>query len=110
MLDTFPDLAAEIIAGDALTVIDIARQFSVSPSTAFRWIIRGLPDGRGDRLRLQALRRGKIWLTSRAALERFLSGLPHSAPAPTTPPIRTPSKRQADCQRAKKSLSDRYGI
>lgn len=111
MLDTtLPDLAAEIIAGDAITVIDIARQFHVSPSTAFRWMMRGLPDARGERVRLQAIRRGKIWLTSRAALERFLSALPQSAPTPATPPIRTPSKRDRDSVRAKKTLNDKYGI
>jgi hypothetical protein len=109
MLDTLPDLAREIIAGDTITVLDIAKQFDVSPSTAFRWMMKGLPDSRGERLRLQALRRGKIWLTSRAALERFLSGLPHSAPAPGLT-IRTPSKRQSECARAKKSLNEKYGI
>jgi hypothetical protein len=110
MLDTIPDLAGEIIGGDSITVLGIARQFNVSPSTAFRWMMRGLPDGRGERIRLQALRRGKIWLTSRASLQRFLSALPASTPAPTSTPIRAPSKRQADCERARKSLSDRYGI
>jgi transposase-like protein len=110
MLDTLPDLAGEIIAGDAITIIHIARQFGVSPSTAFRWMMRGLPNGRGERVRLQGLRRGKIWLTSRAALQRFLSALPASAPAPSSPPVRSPSKREADCRRAKKALSDRYGI
>lgn len=107
---SFPDLAAEIIAGDAITVLDIARQFNVSPSTVFRWMMRGLPDNRGERVRLQAIRRGKIWLTSRAALQRFLTSLPQSATAPAAPPIRTPARRQLDCDRAKKALHDTYGI
>ncbi len=110
MTDTYPDLAAEIIGGDAITVIEIARQFHVSPSTVFRWMMRGLPNGRGERVRLQAIRRGKIWLTSRAALQRFLSSLPASPQTPTTPPIRTPAKRERDCERAKTALNAKYGI
>ena len=108
--DTFPDVAAEIVNGDSITVIDIARQFSVSPSTAFRWLMRGLPDGRGERIRLAAIKRGKIWLTSRAALERFLSALPASTPTHTAPPIRTPSKRERDSARAEATLKSNYGI
>jgi transposase-like protein len=105
-----PDLAAEIIAGDAITINEIARQFNVSPSTAFRWLMRGLPNASGERVRLQGLRRGKVWLSSRAALQRFLSALPVSSSAPTAPAIRSPSKRERDTARAKQSLNSKYGI
>lgn len=108
--ETFPDLAAEITTGDSITVLDIARQFDVSPSTAFRWMMRGLPDGRGERIRLQGIRRGKVWLTSRAALARFLSALPQSEPSPAPPPIRTPSQRERDTARAKQALANKYRI
>jgi|SRR6516164_6263714 hypothetical protein len=110
MLDTNPDLAAEISDGDALTVLTVARQFDVSPSTAFRWIMRGLANGRGDRVRLAAIRRGKVWVTSRAALKRFFAALPASTTPPTAPAIRAPAKRHADCERAQKNLVDKYGI
>jgi hypothetical protein len=110
MTDTLPDLAAEIIAGDAITIIDIARQMRTAPSTIYRWMLRGLPDGRGERIRLHAIRRGKVWLTSRAALQRFLGALPQSAPTPTAPPVRTPTKRERDTTRAKKALAEQYGI
>ena len=56
MLDTIPDLAAEITGGDSITINDIARQFTVSPSTAFRWIMHGLPNGRGERVRMRSAR------------------------------------------------------
>ena len=36
MTDILPDLASEIIAGDSITILEIARQFSVSPSTALQ--------------------------------------------------------------------------
>ena len=95
-----------LVAGLALVTA------AVSPSTAFRWMMRGLSDGRGKRIRLQAVRRGKIWLTSRAALERFLSALPHSQSesTPTAAPIRTPSKRERDSARAEQTLKNKYGI
>lgn len=110
LTDTLPDLATEIIDVGSLTINDIARQFSVSPSTVFRWIMRGLPHGRGDRIRLAAIRRGKVWVTSRAALQRFLAALPASTPTPTTPPIRTPSRREKETTRAQQALKERYGI
>jgi len=72
----------------------------------FRWINKGLPDGRGGRVFLEAVRRGKNWLTSSAAVRRFLVRLEHSAP-PLTPAIRTPAKRDRDCDRAERRLRDR---
>ncbi len=109
MTDILPDLASEIIAGDSITILEIARQFSVSPSTAFRWIMRGLPDEHGERTRLQAIRRGKVWLSSRAALQRFLAALPAS-PASAPPQVRTPSRRERDSARSQATLKTKYGI
>lgn len=103
-------VAAEIANGDQLTLLDVARQFHVAPSTCLRWVLRGLPDGRGGRVRLAAIRRGKPWLSSRAALERFLGALPQSAATSTTPADRTPSNRERDSARAAKILKAKYGI
>ena len=103
-------VAAEITSGDSITLRDISRQFSTAPSTTLRWVLRGLPDGHGGRIRLEAIRRGKPWLTSRAALQRFLSRLPQSAPGTSAAPIRTPSQRERDSARAKQQLHDAYGI
>lgn len=103
-------VAAEITSGDSITLLDISRQFSTAPSTALRWVLRGLPDGNGGRIRLEAIRRGKPWLTSRAALQRFLSRLPQSAPSTSAAPTRTPTQRERDSARAKQQLHDTYGI
>ena len=103
-------VAAEITSGDFITLRDISRQFSTAPSTTLRWVLRGLPDGHGGRIRLEAIRRGKPWLTSRAALQRFLSRLPQSAPSTSAVPTRTPSQRERDSSRAKQQLHDTYGI
>lgn len=108
--DTGAQVAAEIVAGDAITLLDIAQQFSVNPSTCLRWLMRGLPNGRGERVRLAAIKRGRVWLTSRAALGRFLGAMPQYHSAPPAPPIRTPTQRDRDSARAQQQLADRYGI
>ena len=103
------DLAAEIASGDMLTTIELARQHNTHPSTIFRWLQRGLPDGRGGRVFLEAVRRGKSWFTSKAAVARFFSRLPQSQATPIVP-IRPPAARERETARAKTALDDRYGI
>lgn len=71
---------------------------------------KGLPSGYGVRVKLEAIKRGKKWLTSRAAVERFFAALPASTPTPTAPPIRTPSKRERGSARAEQTLKNKYGI
>lgn len=104
------DLAAEIAAGDSLRLIDLARRFDVCMSTCFRWVVKGLPTGDGTRAKLAALKRGKSWITSEAAVARFFASLPQSESAPTTALLRTPSARERDSARAEAALKDRYGI
>ena len=104
------DLADEIASSGGITLTELAHQHRTNPSTTFRWAQKGLPSGYGVRIRLEAIKRGKKWLTSQAAVKRFFAALPASTPAPTAPPIRTPSKRERDCDRAKKQLSDKFGI
>ena len=105
------DIIADIAAGNGITLVELARQHRTNPSTIFRWVVKGLPGGDGTRVRLPALRRGKRYLTTPRAVERFFAALPMSAP-PTSAPlsIRTPTKRERDCQRAKKALNEKYGI
>ena len=41
-------------------------------STAFRWIMKGIPSpSTGERVRLEAVRIGGKWVTTHAALQRF---------------------------------------
>jgi transposase-like protein len=101
-------VASEIVAGDQITLIEIARQFGVAPSTVLRWLLRGLPDGRGGRVRLEAVRRGKPWITSRAAIERFLAALPQAGVTPATAPLRTPARRERESAAAMKALTEKY--
>ena len=79
-------VAAEIAAGTGLSMGTIARRIGVSPATASRWVSRGLPDRRGGRCRLEAIRRGRVFFTSEAALARFFDGL-RTNDAPKLPSV-----------------------
>jgi hypothetical protein len=65
-------------------------------STLVRWIRKGALAPNGSRARLEAIRLGGRWLTSRAAIQRFCEALTPRLDTDTAPsrPTRTP--RQAD--------------
>jgi hypothetical protein len=74
-------------------------------STVLRWILNGVRNPAGEVVRLEALRLGNRWMTSREALQRFAEGLTPKIggePVPTMP--RTPSARQRAHERATKQL------
>lgn len=78
-------------------------------STLLRWIIKGsrAPDGRV--IRLEALRLGGRWLTSREALQRFAARL---TPSPEQSPPEVPSnpvQRRRASERAAEELR-RIGV
>src|SRR5262245_25229196 len=104
------NLAAEIASGDVVPLIKVARRYAVNPSTVFRWVTKGLPSGCGIRVRLEAIKRGKCWITSEAAMRRFFAALPASVPNPVSQPVRSSKKRDQDCANAKKRLAEKYGI
>jgi hypothetical protein len=93
MPETIP-LITEILAGDALSLAAAAKKLvphrgqRVAPSTLWRWHRDGVrtPDGR--RVHLELARVGGKWLTSAAALGRFIEAAtpatPNPAPAPRT--------------------------
>jgi hypothetical protein len=103
-------LPTEIAHGDQIALVTNSREFGVAPSTCLRWVLRGLPDGHGGRIRLEAVRRGKPWLPSRAALARFLGALPQSTATQQTPQVRTPAQREQASAQAKQNLKAKYGI
>jgi hypothetical protein len=81
----------------------------VSLSCILRWVHTGVPGPSGERVRLEALRVGGRWTTSREALQRFAERLtPHLAdemqPAP-----RGPAKRRRASERAAAQL-DQLGV
>jgi hypothetical protein len=102
-------LLAEILGGDALSLAAVGRLLParhggrhVCPSTVWRWAHHGTrtPDGR--LVRLEVARVGDRWLTSRAALTRYVQALtpPIDATPTPPPPTRTAADRRKASERA----------
>ena len=111
------NLAGEIADGDRLTPPELARRIGVNPATAYRWVLKGIPDRHGGRIRLEALRRGRVYITSFAAYRRFLQQHPTNAtsdaaePRRESSPIgRTASQREKASAAAADELRLRHGI
>ncbi len=111
-----PDLAVipEIAAGQGITLSQAARRLPsnrggrpVHISCVLRWISNGVRLGDGRIVRLEAARVAGRWLTSEAALQRFIAAQnPGAISAPT---IRTPTQRQRASERAAREL-EKIGI
>ncbi|QJW95617.1 DUF1580 domain-containing protein [Frigoriglobus tundricola] len=106
---------SEIQAGDGLALSAAGRLFpahrgegTVGPSTVFRWVTKGARSNSGQPVKLEAVRVGGRWLTSRAAVARFVHALTDAAaPAPAAPAPRTPTARQKASERAGRELAKR---
>lgn len=108
MADSIPtphpgaDLLTEIESGDGLSLSAAGRLFpghrggiAVDPSTVHRWLTRGSRAADGRVVRLEAVRVGGRWLTSRGAVGRFVEALTAAAPPVTAPPApRTATARR----------------
>jgi hypothetical protein len=86
----------EVLAGDSLNLACAMRLLAgggAPPSTvtAWRWVTKGLSLACGRRVRLEATRFGKRWLTSRAALGRFAAAQQGDVPTHRTPPAAPPA-------------------
>ena len=96
-----PQVLTEIQSGQGLALSAAGRLFpahrgtgSVDPSTVFRWVIRGSKSSDGRIVKLEAVRVGGRWLTSQAALTRFVAALSASVESPPHQlPCRTPTER-----------------
>ena len=83
-------------------------------STLLRWITAGVRAPDGSRVRLEAVRLGGRWLTSREALRRFAERLTPNldqaqGPAPAAKTPRSPAARERAHRRAEAELA-RAGI
>ena len=93
-----------ILSEQTLRIQEAAKIAHVSFATLWRWILRGVPDPNGVRVRLEALRCGGKWLTSREALERFAKRLtPDLTDEPRLLP-RSLQKRRLASERAAMEL------
>jgi hypothetical protein len=100
------NLTTETIINFAEAAKSIPRRPPMAPSTIWRWVRNGCRADNGEIVKLEAIRLGGRFLTSREALQRFAEAL---APAGTTPellPLRTPTKRQRESERAGRRLQE----
>jgi hypothetical protein len=77
-------------------------------STVLRWVLTGVQGPSGERVRLEAVRLGGRWLTSREALQRFAERLTPGV-SKESPEARSPSARRRAVERAENELR-RIGI
>jgi hypothetical protein len=112
--DPVSQVLSEIQAGEGLGLSAAGRLFpahrgegTVDPSTVFRWVTKGTKTADGRKVKLEAVRVGGRWLTSRAAVGRFVAALTVAAdPTVATPPqsTRAPTARQKASERAAREL------
>jgi Protein of unknown function (DUF1580) len=107
------DLTTEplISLNDASRIVPAARRGKKTHlSTLLRWILKGCRGPNGTMVRLEAIRVGNRWMTSRQALQRFAESLtPSIASEEKSPAIRTSAARQRASERAAAEL-ERLGV
>jgi hypothetical protein len=74
-------------------------------STLLRWIMHGVKAPSGQVVRLEAIRLGNRWHTSRAAIQRFADALTPQPADSRTPAQRTSGQRQRAAERAAAKLA-----
>jgi hypothetical protein len=112
--EAVPQLLAEIQAGEGLSLSAAGRLFpghrggkSVDPSTVFRWVTKGTRTPGGRPVKLEAVRVGGRWLTSRGAVTRFVAALTAASdptPSSTAPASRSPAVRRRAAEKAAAAL------
>jgi hypothetical protein len=74
-----------------------------------RWILKGAKAPSGDLVRLDAIRLGGRWVTSREAIQRFAEALTPQLNGNAVLPPRSAAKRRQASERAAKEL-EKLGI
>jgi hypothetical protein len=77
--------------------------------TVLRWILDGAKGPSGEQVRLEALRIGNRWMTSRQAIQRFAEALTPRLSDSRPPVPRTPTARSRAAARAAREL-EKAGI
>jgi len=106
------DVATEalISLADAARLIPPARSGRRTHiSTIVRWITTGAAAPDSQRVRLEAVRLGDRWFTSREALQRFADRLTPQIHNPSPPTSSTPTSRRRASERAAREL-EQLGI
>jgi hypothetical protein len=95
-----------ILDETTLTIGEAAPIARTSFCSLWRWILRGVPGPNGRRVRLEAVRCGGKWLTSREALQRFTEAITPQFDTEATPAPRTATQRQRASEKAATRLTD----
>lgn len=91
-----PDPTA-VLDETRLTAAEAAAVCRTSARTVIRWAADGFPLPGGGVVRLDAVRVGRQWVTSREAVARFAALTTTPAPAPVAPtPVKKTSRRSLD--------------
>jgi hypothetical protein len=100
------DFATEQIIGfaEAGRSTPNGRGGTVSPETVWRWASRGVLDKAGENVRLESVRIGGRFVTSKEAIQRFFMAINETPEPEQKKPTRTPTKRKAASDRAAKKL------
>jgi Protein of unknown function (DUF1580) len=73
-------------------------------TTLLRWVLDGVAGPGGQRVRLEALRLGGKWITSREALQRFCTSQTPAIGGTDAAAPRTPGRRQRASEKAAAAL------
>jgi hypothetical protein len=73
-------------------------------STLLRWAIKGAKAPNGTIVRLEAMRLGGRWVTSREAIQRFMAALTPRLDGGDGPCVRTATSRQRASESAQQKL------
>jgi ATP:corrinoid adenosyltransferase len=115
---TLPDetsqVLSEIQTGSGISLSTTSKMFpnhrgkgTADPSTVFRWVTKGTKTMVGKFVKLEAVRVGGRWLTSKEAVVRFVAALTSAAtPTASNNPNTNPrnSARQKESEEAAKLL------
>jgi hypothetical protein len=109
--DPVPQVLQEIQSGQGLALSAAGRLFpghrggaAVDPSTVFRWVTQGAKAPTGELVKLEAVRVGGRWLTSRGAVARFVAALTPPADPTPAPRPRSAAQRKRASEAAGKKL------
>ncbi|OAI40492.1 hypothetical protein AYO40_00735 [Planctomycetaceae bacterium SCGC AG-212-D15] len=113
-----PDVIAEIADGQGMSLKDIAKLLPSSRagkpahfSSILRWVVNGVKVPGVGRVKLEAARLGGKWVTTKAALMRFMAAqTPNLEELKQLPKIRTPAQRQRAAEEAGRRLDEWFGL
>jgi len=104
------DQTHDLLSEDTIRIEEAAAIARTHFSTCYRWILKGVPRPNGERVRLEAVRLGRAWVTSRQALERFSAALTPDIDRGEKATIRPAGRRRRASEQAAATLERVHGF